>query len=129
MSLAVLTDSTTAQASPALNWRPTAGSSTKTMSVSSCWAWSVMPTVAVSPATRSHSWDLAYFKSAGTFELIIDVTGPRLDNKGREPQRKNWGLLRTACGKWDGQPPARENVCREFQFRWACRLWPGRPAR
>src|ERR1019366_6178353 len=65
MSLAVLTDSTTAQASPALTLRPTAGSSTNTMSVSSCCAWSVMPTVAVSPLTRTHSWVLAYFKSAG----------------------------------------------------------------
>src|SRR6266487_1641568 len=29
-----------------------------------------MPTVAAPPAARTHSWDLAYFKSAGTFELI-----------------------------------------------------------
>src|ERR1017187_638832 len=65
MSLAVLTDSTTAQASPALTLRPTAGSSTNTMSVSSCCAWSVMPTVAVSPLTRTHSCDLAYFRSEG----------------------------------------------------------------
>src|SRR5271169_6286696 len=65
MSLAVFTDSTTAQASPALTQRPTAGSSTNTMSVSSACAWSVMPTVAVSPLTRTHSCDLAYFRSEG----------------------------------------------------------------
>src|SRR5258706_6340310 len=69
MSLAVLTDSTTAQASPALTLRPTAGSSTKTTSVSSCCAWSVMPMVAPSPATRTHSCDFAYFKSDGMFDM------------------------------------------------------------
>src|SRR5437773_1130372 len=71
MSLAVFTDSTTAHAPPALTWPPTEGNSTKTTSVNSCWAWSVMPTVAISPCTRTHSWDLAYFKSEGTLELII----------------------------------------------------------
>src|ERR1700720_838849 len=69
MSLAVFTDSTTAQASPALIFRPDAGSSTKTTSVNSCCAWSVMPTVATSPDTRTHSCDLAYFKSPGTFVM------------------------------------------------------------
>src|SRR6266536_5552349 len=29
-----------------------------------------MPTVATSPLTRTHSCDLAYFRSAGIFELI-----------------------------------------------------------
>src|SRR5271154_6390545 len=71
MSLAVLTDSTTAQLSPALTLRPTAGNSTKTTSVNSSWAWSVMPMAAVSPLTRTHSWLLTYFKSPGTFALII----------------------------------------------------------
>src|SRR5208282_6713145 len=70
MSLAVFTDSTTAQASPLLILRPTSGSSTKTRSVSSCCAWSVMPTVAVSPATRTHSWNFVYFKPEGT--LLIN---------------------------------------------------------
>src|SRR5690349_20743605 len=69
MSLAVFTDSTTAQDSPALSCRFNSGSSTKTTSVSSCWAWSVMPTVAVSPLTRTHSCDFAYFKSEGTFDM------------------------------------------------------------
>src|ERR1700690_3154094 len=72
MSLAVFTDSTTAQASPAFTFRPLSGSSTKTMSVSSCWAWSVMPTVAVSPLTRTHSWDLVYLRSEGT--LLINLS-------------------------------------------------------
>src|SRR5258706_11805747 len=70
MSLAVFTDSTTATASPALTFRPTAGNSTNTTSVSSCCAWSVMPTVATSPATRTHSCDFVYFKSEGT--LLIN---------------------------------------------------------
>ena len=61
---------TTAQASPAFTLRPMAGNSTKTTSVNSCWAWSVMPMVATSPARRTHSWDFAYFRSAGMFELI-----------------------------------------------------------
>src|ERR1019366_5178889 len=69
ISLAVLTDSTTAQASPALTCRPTSGSSTNTTSVSSCCAWSVMPTVAALPDTRTHSCDFAYFKSEGTLAI------------------------------------------------------------
>src|SRR6266850_2745402 len=69
MSLAVLTDSTTAQDSPALNFLPGSGNSTNTMSVSSCCAWSVMPTVASAPDTRTHSWDFAYFKSAGMLAI------------------------------------------------------------
>src|ERR1035438_3156202 len=69
MSFAVLTDSTTAHASPALTVRPTSGTSTNTKSVSSCCAWSVMPTVATSPATRTHSCDFAYFKSVGTLAI------------------------------------------------------------
>src|ERR1035438_8361113 len=69
MSLAVFTDSTTAQASPALTCRPTSGSSTNTTSVNSCCAWSVMPTVATLPDTRTHSCDFAYFKSKGTLAM------------------------------------------------------------
>src|SRR5215471_5502420 len=69
MSLAVFTDSTTAQASPALTFRPTSGNSTKTTSVNSCCAWSVMPTVATPPAARTHSCDFAYFKSEGMFAI------------------------------------------------------------
>src|SRR5215471_10555317 len=71
MSLAVFTDSTTAQASPALIFLPVWGSSTKTTSVSSCCAWSVMPMVATSPATRAHSCDLAYFRSEGMFDMAV----------------------------------------------------------
>src|SRR6266513_1349725 len=80
MSLAVFTDSTTAHASPAFTCRPTAGSSTKTTSVSSCCAWSVMPTVAVSPLTRTHSWDLAYLRSEGTLLIIGSNLQRRYDN-------------------------------------------------
>src|SRR5579884_2408667 len=69
MSLAVFTDWTTAQASPALSWRSFAGNSTKTTSVNSCCAWSVMPTVAVSPLTRTHSLDFAYLKSEGMLDM------------------------------------------------------------
>src|ERR1039458_7274884 len=69
MSLAVLTDSITAQASPALTCRLTWGSSTNTTSVNSCCAWSVMPTVATLPDTRTHSCDFAYFKSKGTLAI------------------------------------------------------------
>src|ERR1039458_2147313 len=69
MSLAVFTDSTTAQASPALTCRPTSGSSTNTTSVNSCCAWSVMPTVATLPDTRTHSCVFAYFKSKGMLAI------------------------------------------------------------
>src|ERR1051325_4523988 len=71
MSLAVLTDSTTAHASPAFTMRPTSGNSTNTTSVNSCCAWSVIPIVAVSPATRTHSCDFAYFRSEGMFCILI----------------------------------------------------------
>src|SRR5512140_2764292 len=73
MSLAVFTDSTTAHASPAFTFRPTCGSSTNTTSVNSCCAWSVIPTVASVPDTRTHSCDLAYFKSFGTFAINLKV--------------------------------------------------------
>src|ERR1039458_1334221 len=69
MSFAVFTDSTTAQASPALTCRPTSGSSTNTTSVNSCCAWSVMPTVATLSVTRTHSCVFAYFKSKGTLAI------------------------------------------------------------
>src|SRR5581483_7648623 len=71
MSLAVFTDSTTAQASPAFTLRPTSGNSTNTMSVNSCCAWSVMPMVAMSPLTRTHSCDFVYFKSEGMLLIIL----------------------------------------------------------
>src|SRR6266571_4311473 len=91
MSLAVLTDSTTAQASPALTRRPGTGSSTKTTSVNSCWAWSVIPTVAVSPVRRTHSWVWAYFRSGGTFELIQDFSENRRSSQqnGERAKEKN----------------------------------------
>src|SRR5712692_457828 len=91
MSLAVFTDSTTAQASPAFTRRPGAGSSTKTTSVNSCWAWSVIPTVAVSPARRTHSWVWAYLRSGGTFELIHDFfqDGEISQQSGEPAKEKN----------------------------------------
>src|SRR6266699_2536662 len=69
MSLAVLTDSTTAQDSPALIFFPGSGNSTNTTSVSSCCAWSVMPTVASAPDARTHSCDFAYLRSFGMFDM------------------------------------------------------------
>src|SRR5512139_2284724 len=74
MSEAALTDSTTAHSSPALTWRPASGRSRKTMSPSASWAWSVMPTVTVPSASSfTHSWDLVYFRSAGTFiSFLLD---------------------------------------------------------
>src|SRR6266446_3631958 len=92
MSLAVFTDSTTAQAAPAFTRRPGAGSSTKTTSVNSCWAWSVIPTVAVSPARRSHSCVWAYFRSGGTFELIDHFfqDGESSQQSGERAKEKNF---------------------------------------
>src|SRR5277367_4413357 len=82
MSLAVFTDSTTAQASPALTLRPASGSSTKTTSVNSPCAWSLMPTVAVSPLTRIHSCDLAYLRSEGM--LLINLGHKRTQKTQNE---------------------------------------------
>src|SRR6266571_1847826 len=91
MSLAVFTDSTTEHASPALSFRPSAGNSTKTTSVNSCWAWSVIPTVAVSAVRRTHSWVGAYFRSGGTFELIRDFSENRRSSQqnGERAKEKN----------------------------------------
>src|SRR5579871_4038863 len=72
MSLALFTDSTTAQVSPAFTERLSAGNSTNATSESSCWAWSVMPTVPMSPLTRTHSCEAAYFKSEGTFAIKLE---------------------------------------------------------
>src|SRR4051812_4287716 len=111
MSLAVLTDSTTATASPALTLRPTAGTSTNTTSVSSCCAWSVIPTVATSPATRTHSWELAYLRSEGTFELIVIRVFERLVSALQRPETVCRGLqLQTNCPgpqSWEAHTPCR----------------------
>src|SRR5258708_33394907 len=92
MSLAVFTDSTTAQASPAFTLRPASGSSTNTTSVNSLCAWSVMPTVAVSPLTRTHSCDLAYLRSEGMLLIncarrlrrFIQANKPKMSREERE---------------------------------------------
>src|SRR5690606_22622838 len=66
MSEAAFTDSTTLISCLALTTAPWVGSSMNTMSPSSSWAWSEMPTVTVpSSSTRTHSWVAAYFKSSG----------------------------------------------------------------
>src|SRR5438093_3187887 len=66
------------------------------ISVSSCWAWSVMPSVATSPLTRSHSCDFAYFRSDGILAInrlrhvpvgrstrfLRAVNGPGNDQRG-----------------------------------------------
>lgn len=44
---------------------PVVGSSASTRRT--C-AWSVMPTYAVSPSTRTHSWSSEYFRSVGTVD-------------------------------------------------------------
>src|SRR6185436_20941670 len=75
MSEAALTDSTTAQASPAMTRRPGSGTSTNTRSPSACCAWSEMPTVTLpSDSSRAHSWDLRYRRSAGT--LLMTSSAP-----------------------------------------------------
>src|SRR4051812_1437036 len=59
------TDSTEPNVLPALTSAPTFGSSTKTMSPSACWAWSVMPIVAEPPSALIHSCSLVYLRSVG----------------------------------------------------------------
>src|SRR6185369_17227640 len=68
MSEAAFTDSTTPTASPAFTLRPGLGGSTKTMSPSCSWAWSVIPMLTVpSPSRFTHSCDSVYRRSCGTF--------------------------------------------------------------
>src|SRR3954454_4920280 len=122
MSLAVFTDSTTAHGSPALTLRPAAGSSTNTTSVSSCWAWSVMPTVAVPPATRTHSCDLAYFKSEGTFALICCLfRGGRI--KGILRIKSFLFRVSALCERSVFAPPALRISCLAPRFQSPCRVW------
>src|SRR3954470_6399170 len=59
------TDSTEPKVLPALTSAPTFGSSTKTMSPSACWAWSVMPIVAEPPSALIHSCSFVYLRSVG----------------------------------------------------------------
>src|SRR5258708_7448682 len=109
MSLAFLVDSTTALASPALSWRLVSGSSTNTMSLSSCCAKSLMPMVATPSATRTHSWDLAYLRSEG----MLDINFEGL----------NYLAFKQLSYKAVWERPPREPVCREFQFQWVSGLW------
>src|SRR5688572_4825389 len=70
-SEAALTDSTTAQASPAASFLPASGTSTKTRSPSASCAWSVMPTSTLpSGNARIHSCFFVYLRSAGMLLLI-----------------------------------------------------------
>ena len=60
----------TEAASPAETASPSWGRLTKTMSPSSLWAKSVMPTRAVvSSSILTHSWSREYFSSAGKFMI------------------------------------------------------------
>src|SRR4028119_679689 len=120
--------STAPKESPDASVAPISGSSTKTTSPSSSWAWSVMPTVATPSSTRTHSWLLVYWRSPGTdiclpSLLLLSLVerqrhGPRLDgpvayddvegifHPGRD-ERKTYGLaelrgLRSAGDPADG---------------------------
>src|SRR5208283_1144642 len=104
MSLAVFTDSTTAQASPLLIFRPTSGSSTKTMSVNSCCAWSVMPTVAVSPLRRTHSWDFVYFKSGGTLLINFGTFHHQDPKTQRRIFGRDFATFNKAEGEYRAEP-------------------------
>src|ERR1700728_654392 len=77
---AALTDSTTAQASPAFSARPASGTSTNTRSPSALCACSEMPTsttpLGAAPfAGRTHSWLLVYRKSVG---MLLKLNPPRV---------------------------------------------------
>src|SRR6266436_6143284 len=105
MSLAVLTDSTTAQDSPALNFLPGSGNSTNTTSVSSCCAWSVIPTVASAPDTRTHSCDLAYFRSLGMFDM-------RQLSQGLDQRSIRFSV------NWLGHNYSRRALSADFNLKW-----------
>src|SRR6266571_6949998 len=108
MSLAVLTDSTTAQDSPALNFFPGSGNSTNTTSVSSCCAWSVMPTVASAPDTRTHSCDFAYLRSLGMFDM-------RQLSQGLDPRSIRFSVNRF------GHNHRRRALSADFNLNRCCR--------
>src|SRR6185503_11400540 len=79
MSEAAFTDSTTPTASPKVTLRPGFGASTKTMSPSCSWAWSVMPTLTVPSASRfTHSCDSVYRRSCGTFMVVPSLVDENL---------------------------------------------------
>ncbi len=66
-SAAAFTDSTVAAAAALSNFAPTLGKSTKTRSPSFSCAKGVIPTVATSPSSRSHSWSLVYLEPCNVF--------------------------------------------------------------
>src|SRR5215831_20132546 len=123
MSLAVFTDSTTAQASPAFTLRPVSGNSTKTTSVNSCWAWSLTPTVAIPPATRAHSCDFAYLKSAGTLLIDFSQKPPQLTPKAANHK------INFSSGKLVSKRQLRAIAVHESQFQSPYPLLPTASAR
>src|SRR5258706_13839318 len=79
MSEAASTDSTPPPASPTVTLRPGFGASTKTMSPSCSWAWSVIPTLTVPSASRfTHSCDSVYRRSCGTFMVVPSLVDENL---------------------------------------------------
>ena len=73
ISDAALTDSMTQSSSLDLTSLPTVGRSINTISPKLSWAWLVIPTVAVSPSTSTHSCSFVYFFSAilASFFIIL----------------------------------------------------------
>src|SRR5258706_14492340 len=79
MSEAASTDSTPPPASPTVTLRPGFGASTKTMSPSCSWAWSVIPTLTVPSASCfTHSCDSVYRRSCGTFMVVPSLVDENL---------------------------------------------------
>src|SRR6056297_1039139 len=138
MSLAVLTLSTTARASPAAARSPTEGSSTNTTSPSWSWANSVMPTVMTpSSGSDTHSWVRAYLRSSGMFMIPPrERRGrwvsryPRVGAEEREVDDRRGHALATdldadlapALGEVGVHPGERDAVARQRGNRAACHL-------
>src|SRR5262245_20911058 len=92
---------------------PTSGSSTNTTSPSCSWAWSVIPTVTVSPSIRTHSWSLE--KKVAIKDLRPAMVAMRDKGQGDNPRRQrpaadDKGDLGVGCG------PLRHDVA---QGDWA----------
>src|SRR5262249_30644506 len=74
-------------AAPFFGRAPGAGNSTKTRSPSCSCAWSVIPTVAISPSIRSHSWSCVNFNIALALPCLLAFVAMRNERQIADSQR------------------------------------------
>src|SRR5436190_3190498 len=87
-----------------------------------------MPTVAVPPATRTHSCDLAYFRSEGTFALICCFfRGGRI--KGILRIKRFLFMVSALCERSVFAPPGLRISSLGLRSRSPCQAWQTPAAR